>query len=301
MASWKEIKSRIKSVSNTRKITKAMELIYTVKMKKAQESVMRLRPFAMVALEILASAIHSKEVFSSYSSIPESEKELIVMIASQKWLCGSYNVSAYKKTVEYIEYDEDTPYTRIYEYITIGKHARDFVLRTGQKHIADFSVEIGDALSNQDVRKVTRFLIEEWKTWKYAKITIIYNNYISAIAYEAIARTFLPLVPEEIVAYLDTTQHTPMHLTEPVEHTIEPDIQTLIDITLPMILEAQLREILSESRASEYSARMIAMKNASDSAHKKVGSLTLVYNKTRQAAITKEVSEIVSGVESMKE
>ena len=210
-------------------------------------------------------------------------------------------MSAYKKTVEYIEYDDDTPYTRAYEYVTVGKHARDFVLRTGQKLVADFSDEIGDTLSSHDVRKVTRFLIEEWKTGKYAKITVIYNNYISAIAYEAVARTFLPLVPEEIVAYLEAIKHTSKHLTEPHEHTIEPDIQTLIDITLPMILEVQFHEILSEARASEYSARMIAMKNASDSAHKKVDSLTLVYNKTRQAVITKEVSEIVSGVESMKE
>jgi F-type H+-transporting ATPase subunit gamma len=179
-------------------------------------------------------------------------------------------VSTYKKAVEYIEYDEDKPYTRIYDYVTIGKHAREFILRTGQNLIADFSDEIHEPLTNAENRRFVRFLLEEWKTGKYAKITIIYNHYISAIAYQAVSRTFLPIVPEDIITFLEKVNHTPRHLTQAHEHAIEPDLQTLIDVTIPLVLDAQFHEVLLEARASEYSARMIAMKNASDSANKKV-------------------------------
>lgn len=158
-----------------------------------------------------------------------------------------------------------------------------------------------EPLTNGETRRFVRFLFEEWKSGKYAKITIIYNHYISAIAYQSVARTFLPILPDDIISFLEAVKQTPHHFTASQEHTIEPDIQTLVDMTIPLVLNAQFHEVLLEARASEYSARMIAMKNASDSANKKVGHLTLVYNKARQAGITKEVSEIVSGVESMKE
>ncbi len=130
MASGKEIKSRIKSVKNTGKITKAMELISTVKMKKAQESVIALRPFALATLSILGKIANNDDVLGQFSRVPESKKELLILVASQKGLCGGYNTNIYKKATEYIRDDRDTPYTREYSYITIGKRARDFVLRT---------------------------------------------------------------------------------------------------------------------------------------------------------------------------
>lgn len=130
MPSGKEIKARIKSVKNTSKITKAMELISTVKMKKSQESVMVLRPFALAALSVLARVSHKEDMLGVFSEVPQVGKELIIVVASQKGLCGGYNTNVFKKTIEYIQNDYDTPYTREYDYITIGKRARDFVLRT---------------------------------------------------------------------------------------------------------------------------------------------------------------------------
>jgi F-type H+-transporting ATPase subunit gamma len=164
MPNQKEIKSRIKSVKNTGKITKAMELISTVKMKKAQDSVLSLRPFALATLSILARVGESADAFRVFSEAPqESHKELIILVASQKGLCGGYNVNAFKKATEYIRDDSDAPYTREYDYITIGKRARDFILRTGQNLSADFSDEIRDPLTPAESRRMVRLIVDAWK------------------------------------------------------------------------------------------------------------------------------------------
>ena len=302
MASGKEIKSRIKSVKNTGKITKAMELISTVKMKKAQDSVLGLRPFALAVLSILGRVSHEEDVLGVYARKPDSTRELIVMVASQKGLCGGYNVNVFKKTTEYIRDDKDIPYTREYDYITIGKRAREFVLRTGQNLLADFSDEIKDPLTHAESRRVVRFIIDAWKSGKYEKVSIVYNHYVSAITQLPTVKTIFPVDKKYIEDFLLRVTGNDVLATEKdAAYTIEPDVETIIEYTIPMIFDAVIHETLLESKASEHAARMVAMKNAKDSANKKASSLTLVYNKARQSAITKEVSEIVSGVESMKE
>ncbi len=301
MASGKEIKARIKSIKNTGKITKAMELISTVKMKKAQESVLSLRPFALAALDILARVSHEESVLGVYGTAPEAPSELIILIAAQKGLCGGYNVNVFKKATEYIRDDVGTPYTREYDYITVGKRSRDFILRTGQSLLADFSDEIRDPLTVAESRRMVRFAISEWKTGKYSKLSIIYNHYVSALTQLPVVKTLFPINRADITAYLTTIAGTIPTTEISVAYTIEPDVSMIVDYTIPMVLDAMIHETLLESRASEHAARMVAMKNAKDSANKKWASLTLIYNKARQWAITKEVSEIVSGVESMKD
>lgn len=303
MPSGKEIKSRIKSVKNTGKITKAMELISTVKMKKAQDSVLSLRPFALATLSILGKTAKNEDVLGIYARTPvDAKRELLILVASQKGLCGGYNANIYKKATEYIRDDKDAPYTREYDYITIGKRARDFILRTGQNLIADFSDEIKDPLTPAESRRMVRTIIEEWKSGKYSKISIIYNHYVSAITQLPVVKPLFPIVKTDIFTFLERVAGGKYQ--EEVysgDYTIEPDVETIVSFTIPMILDAMIHETLLEAKASEHAARMVAMKNAKDSANKKAAGLTLVYNKTRQSAITKEVSEIVSGVESMKD
>ena len=302
MASGKEIKSRIKSIKNTGNITKAMELISTVKMKKAQESVLSLRPFALAALEILARISHEESVLGIFWSSPaNATHELIILVAAQKGLCGGYNVNIFKKATEYIRDDNDRPYTREYNYITVGKRSRHFILRTWQSLVADFSEEINDPLTVGESRRIVRFAIDEWKTGKYSKLSIIYNHYQSAITQLPTVKTLFPINQNDIEMFLTHVAGKEINEEKLVAYTIEPDVTTIVEYTIPMILDAMVHETLLESRASEHAARMVAMKNAKDSADKKGASLTLVYNKARQGAITKEVSEIVSGVESMKE
>ncbi len=302
MPSWKEIKARIKSVKNTGKITKAMELISTVKMKKAQEAVIWLRPFALAALSILGKVSKSDDILGIFSATPVANRELIVLIASQKWLCGWYNTNIFKKTTEYIRDDSDTPYTKEYHYITIGKRARDFILRTGQHLIADFSDEMKDPLTPAESRRMVRAIVDLWKSEEYSKVSIMYNHYVSAISQLPTVKTLFPVNRADIFEFLERSVWA-KYKEESYDgsYVIEPDAETIVNMTIPLILDGIVHETLLEAKASEHAARMVAMKNAKDSANKKASGLTLIYNKTRQAAITKEVSEIVSGVESMKD
>lgn len=269
MASGKEIKARIKSIKNTGKITKAMELISTVKMKKAQESVLSLRPFALAALEILSRVSHEESVLGVYGTAPETTRELIILVAAQKGLCGGYNVNVFKKATEYIRDDIGTPYTREYDYITIGKRSRDFILRTGQSMLADFSDEIKDPLTVAESRRMVRFAISEWKTDKYSKLSIIYNHYVSALTQLPVVKILFPINRADITSYLTAIAGSVPTDERDVAYTIEPDVAMIVDYTIPMVLDAMIHETLLESRASEHAARMVAMKNAKDSANKK--------------------------------
>lgn len=210
-------------------------------------------------------------------------------------------MNVFKKATEYVRDDNDDPFTRKYDYVTVGKRARDFILRTGQNLLVDFSDEMKDPLTQAETRRIIRFLITEWKTGKYSKISVVYNHYVSAITQNPTVKTIFPIAREDIYDFLERVAPGTEHPETNIEYTIEPSRETILESTMPLILDTMLHETLLEAKASEHAARMVAMKNAKDSANKKVGSLTLTYNKTRQAAITKEVSEIVSGVESMKE
>ena len=302
MAVGKEIKSRIKTVKNTGKITKAMELISTVKMKKAQESVLSLRFFALSALKILQKISGNEEIFSKYTHTPNSNKELILVIASQKGLCGGYNVNTFKKVMEYLK-TSDNSYENHHDFIAIGKRAREFILRTGQNLVADFSAEITDPVLSKDSRKVVRFILDAWNSGKYKKISIVYNHYISAISQLPMVKTFFPFNPKDITDFLARISGESLEKNSEIlaDFAIEPNPQVVLDYAIPMIMDAMLHETILEARASEHAARMVAMKNAKDAANKKASALTLVYNKARQSAITTEITEIVSGVESMKE
>ena len=302
MAAGKEIKSRIKTVKNTGKITKAMELISTVKMKKAQENVLQLRSFAMAALSILKTISSDENIFKKYTIAPNTQKELIVVIASQKGLCGGYNVNTFKKVMEYLR-REGGGYARDNDFVVIGKRARDFILRMNQNMIADYSDEIKDPATISEARSVVRFLLDAWNSGKYSKISIVYNHYVSAISQLPVVKPIFPFQEKEITDFLNriSGDETQKDSHENIDFIIEPNPETILDCVVPMILDAMVYETILEARASEHAARMVAMKNAKDAASKKAGALTLIYNKARQSAITTEITEIVSGVESMKE
>jgi len=232
-----------------------------------------------------------------------TNRELLVVISSNKGLCGGYNVNTFKKVAEYRKTHPETTL----DYITIGKKAREFILRTGGNLVADFSDAMKDAIEIQDVKPINSLLRELFskqaqEKQNYDAIKIVHSYYISAINQKAVTKQFLPLDRTDIVAFLsDIVGQEIKTMEESVKYNIEPDTETIANEVIPMILSMLLYEILLESKASEHSSRMVAMKNAKDSATKKVSALTLSYNKARQASITKEVSEIVSGVESMKE
>ncbi|HRI36651.1 MAG TPA: ATP synthase F1 subunit gamma [bacterium] len=299
MASGKEIKARIKSVKNTGKITRAMELMSTVKMKKAQISVSEARPFAREALETI---LRSGSAFDRYADSVirvDSDRVLMVVITSQKGLCGAYNVNVFKQVAAFVrEHGIDT-----IDFVTLGRKGRDFVARFGGNIIADFSDRLGDSSSIRETKTASRTVQSLYASGRYMRAVIVANHYISAISQKVSEKIFLPFEPKAVMKFLETLAGGVVELgNHPNRHMmIEPDKETILEQVVPIVLDAIFHETWLEAKASEHASRMVAMKNAKDSAKKKVSALTLSYNKARQAAITKEVSEIVSGVESMKD
>jgi len=302
MSNAKEIKRKIWSIKNTGKITKAMELISTVKMKKAQDLALGKRDFVLEMLKIFLKVEWYLDDFPLFNE-GKWDKTLALVITSNKGLCGGYNVNVMKKVNSYIkETWEDL------EFIAVGKRAANFVAKTGNKLVADFSEDFTDNIEPLFTKNISKLFRDEFLSGKYNKVVIFYNHYINTIKQIPVAKTSLPIDSDKIKNYLTNIVEDYVDLEKEIEamgdvnsYDLEPTPEALANEVIPMILDMIFYDILLESKASEHSARMIAMKNAKDSANKIANRLTLKYNKARQAIITQEVSEITAGVESMKD
>ena len=279
MANAKEIKRKIGSIRNTWKITKAMELISTVKMKKSQDLALEKREFILEMFKIFLRVEDYLNHYPLFSTSRESGKTLWVIITSNKWLCWGYNVNIMKKVSSYMRETKEN-----IDFITIWKKASQFIAKTWNNLVADFSWEFSD---NQDpvfTKKISSLILEEFLSGKYNKVVIFYNFYINTIKQIPINEVFLPIDKEYIKKYL----YEVLWWTENVEPKIRDNKEILF------------YDVLLNAKASEHSSRMVAMKNAKDNANRIAKNLTTKYNKARQSAITTEVSEITAGVESMK-
>lgn len=305
MANWKEIKRRIKSIKNTGKITKAMELISTVKMKKAQDLAMEKKAYIRSMLEVFLSMSDSLGESKFFSKHTQGWKTLAVIITSNKWLCWGYNINVMKKVGQYMKEHSDEKI----DFIAVWKRWSSFVWRTGNTLVADFSWEFSDNIDLYFAKSISRLIQEKFLTPEYSKIKIFYNHYVNTIKQVPVAREFLPLTKVGIEMYFKQVFGEDFYEdkeylkqdTKKSDYTVEPSKAEVLNELLPMLIDSMFYDTLIEAKASEHSSRMIAMKNAKDNANKYASKLTLAYNKARQAAITKEVSEIVSWVESMKE
>jgi F-type H+-transporting ATPase subunit gamma len=301
MASGKEIKRKISSIKNTWKITKAMELISTVKMKKAQDLAVSKREFVLEMLKVF-TRIEPFLNDMAFFKKPESKKTLWVVITSNKWLCWGYNINVFKEVNKYSKNTSNT-----IDYITLGKKAANFVARTWNNLLADFSETFTDNIESSFSRNISRMITDEFLTGEYENVVIFYNYFVNTITQTPVSREFLALDASAIKKYLLSVVEGHYDLDEELSennisnYEIEPSIEDLAEHVIPMILDMMFFDILLEAKASEHSSRMIAMKNAKDNAKKIADDLTLVYNKARQAAITREVSEITAWVESMKD
>lgn len=300
MATWKEIKRRIKSIKNTSKITKAMELISTVKMKRAQELALEKKEYIRWLLEVLMNFNSNFANSRYFSSDIKSTKTLWIIITSNKWLCWGYNINSMKKVNEYVKANPNEQM----EYMTLWKRGSQFVARTWNHLIADFSEHFSDDISFYFWKSVSSFIVQKFFENNYWKVVVFYNHFINTIKQVPMHRVILPLTDKSIEEYFTTVLWYDYKYTKddkPKSYTVEPSNKDLLDEALPMLIDSMFFDIMIEAKASEHSSRMIAMKNAKDSANKFASKLTLQYNKARQAAITKEISEIVSWVESMKD
>lgn len=300
MSNAKEIKRKIGSIQNTSKITKAMELISTVKMKKAQDLAMSKKDFVFEMLKVFGRIEEFLGDFP-YFAKSDSKKTLAIIVTSNKGLCGGYNVNVIKKVNTYVKENPDEEM----EYITLGKKAASFVAKTGNELAADFSPEYTDNIDPRFVKSVTQEVYEKYLTGEYGKVVVFYNYFVNSIKQVAVARDFLPIDRSGVREYLEDIIDDEFLLSDiksdVTDYIIEPSAEAIAMDVVPMILDMMFYDMLLEAKASEHSARMVAMKAAKDNSKKIADMLTLQYNKARQAMITREVSEIVAGVESLKD
>lgn len=304
MANTKEIKHKISSIKNMWKITKAMEIVSTVKMKRAQGLALEKRDFVLEMLKIFLRIEDYLSDFSLFSAPETWTKTLWVVITSNKWLCWSYNVNIMKKVNSYMKDTKEEM-----DFIVLWKKASNFIAKTWSNLIADFSDDFTDVLDPIFTKKISEFMRNEFLTGKYNKVVVFYSFFVNTIKQIPVASLSLPINSKDIKEYLISILEDEWNIEKELEeymstvysYDIEPSPKDLVSNVIPIILDMMFFDMLIDAKASEHSARMMAMKNAKDSAQKISSTLTLKYNKARQAGITNEVSEITSWVEAMKD
>jgi F-type H+-transporting ATPase subunit gamma len=297
MASTKEIKRRIKSVKSTKKITKAMELVAASKMKRAVSQTLASRLYASYSWNILTSLSLRLEELTHKYFIENSNKEkyLIVLITSNRGLCGGYNSQVIKKTISVIKNEVSGQNVDI---ITVGKKGDGAMRRTGQNVIATFT-DIPDNVSMRDIVSLSTYLTSEFKAEKYSKVYIAYTDFISALTQKPIIKKILPISKEELKEVVEENLKEKIPEKSEIPYLIEGDMNTLLETLAEKLIRMQIYQMMLESNASEQSSRMVAMKNANEAAGEMIDDLTLVFNKARQAGITREISEISAGMASV--
>ena len=284
MANLKEIRSRIVSVSSTMQITSAMKMVSAAKLKKAQDAITAMRPYADTLTELLQNLSGSIEDASGsvFATERPVEKVLLVAITSNRGLCGGFNSSIIKEVVA----QRDNNYAgKQVDVFTIGKKGNDILSK--DFFVADNRGDVFDDLTFVNVAAVADQLMEHYAKGDYDRIDLVYNRFKNAATQLVTTEQYLPIVPVEV-----ETASTSDYIYEPAQEEI---VSTLI----PKALKTQLFKALRDSFASEHGARMTAMHKATDNATELRDQLKLTYNKARQAAITNEILEIVGGAEAL--
>lgn len=302
MAGTKEIKQRIKSVKNTKKITKAMELVAASKMKRAISKALSGRLYANYSWDLLTSLSERLDNIEHPFFNGHSQKEggtnktLFVLITSNSGLCGAYNSQIIKRTISSLK-EIDTENVDI---ITIGKKGDNAMRRIGSNVIASF-LELPDNSNLSDILPISKMIIDEYKSAKYTKIYIAYTDFVSALTQKSNVKQILPIVKEDLKEVIETIGENNKEevSTTKVPYVFEGDMETIVESLAEKLVRMQIYHMILESSASEQSARMMAMKNASEAAEEMIDDLTLVFNKARQAGITQEISEISAGMASI--
>jgi F-type H+-transporting ATPase subunit gamma len=301
MPGTKEIKQRIKSVKNTKKITKAMELVAASKMKRAVSRTLSSRLYSSYSLDLLKSIAHAlNKITHPFFSGREAGSNLIVIITSNNGLCGAYNSQVLKTATLFLKNMRDKGES--FDIVTIGKKGDSAMRRLGQNVISSF-VDIPDNATPSDISPLSKLLIDEYRSGTYKNIYMIYTDFVSALTQKANVRKILPISKEALDDFITTIEN--LDKSEPdlhfknTEYIFEGDMDTLIGELAEKLTRIQVYQMILESSASEQSSRMLAMKNASDAAGEMIDDLTLVFNKARQAGITQEISEISAGMASV--
>jgi F-type H+-transporting ATPase subunit gamma len=286
LASLRDIKARIESTKKTSQITKAMQMVYSAKMNRAVINVKAFIPYMSKMEEVTHSvALGSSGVSHPMLQTRPVKKTCYLVITSERGLAGAYNSNVLRKLNQTIK--ERHQSKDEYAIIVIGRIGRDFLLKQGHNVILDV-VGIPDLPDFLDIRDVTSKAVGMFDDGTFDELYVYYSHYVSAIQQDVVEKKVLPLTD------MDATNTT---LTS---YEFEPSAEEILDVLLPQYAESLLYGALLDSKASEHSARMTAMKNSTDNAKELIGDLSLQYNRARQAAITQEITEIVGGAAALE-
>jgi F-type H+-transporting ATPase subunit gamma len=276
MPSTLDLRRRIKSVKNTAQITKAMQMVAAAKMRKAQAAALAGRPYQEMLTRVLA-AIKGRVEPTSHAllAVRPVKKELILIFSTDKGLCGPLNTSLFRELT-----DVDREKT---EFAVMGRKAVQYIARTRRNLTADFALK--DTVRFADIRPIARFASEKFISGEVDQVRVLYPKFINTLNQQTVLRNLLPVPTEELDLEGEANQG---------EYLFEPDVHGVLDAILPHYIAFQLFQMALNARASEHSARMVAMKNATDNAKELIKDLTLEYNKVRQENITTELLEITT-------
>ena len=286
MASIRQIRRRVRSVTSIAKVTKAMELVAGSKMRRSQSRALQARPYADKMMEILGDLAKQRgddEETHPFLTVRPVNKSLILYLGPKRGLAGGLPSNMNRRAASFALEQETTP-----SFVTVGKKGRDFVVRTGQPLIAEFTMP--DYPNLNDTLPVTRIIIDEYESGRVDRVFLLYPRFVNTAVQTPTVRQILPVEPQDIE---DKT-------VEDVDYIYEPSAEGVLAELLPRYIEMTNYAAILETEASELSARMVAMRNATDAAQDMISTLTLVYNKARQELITKELLDIIGGVEAMK-
>ena len=275
MGSLIGIRRRIKSAKNIAQITKAMEMVSASKMKKAQEAALATRPFTDKLKEIMGKVGSSTSAKHPLLTTNDSDSILVVLISTNKGLCGGLNVNLYRGLLDFVHENQDSTI----KIVTVGKKAKWVTPGSTSQLVAKFN-DLGETVTFAESRSVAGYIMQEFKAGKIGKVYLAYPKFISTLQNEITFTQIRPLQSEDSISSSD--------------YTIEPSPSALLESLLPYQIEMTVYQTILESRATEHSARMVAMKNASDNARDLIGSLTLDYNQARQSAVTSELLDVTT-------
>ncbi|MFC1903603.1 ATP synthase F1 subunit gamma [Chloroflexota bacterium] len=284
MANIRAIRRRIKGIQSTSKITRAMEMVAASKMKRAQERGLAGRPYAEKIQQVIANLAALPETdraFHPLLQVRPAKKIAVVHITPDRGLCGGLNTNLNRETANFI-LEQKVPVT----VITVGSKGRDFMRRYGRDILAEFT-QLGDSPGLLDTLPISRIIIDDYTSGAVDLVYLVYAHFISTMVQKPILKQLLPVEP----AVIPESQN--------VDYIYEPGPEMVLGALLPRFVEMQVYHAILESIASEQSARMVAMKNATDNANELIEGLTLLYNKARQENITKELLDIIGGVAAL--
>ena len=287
MATLREIRTRISSVKSTQQITNAMKMVASAKLRRAQEKILSTRPYAYKLQEVVGNLVARLENVDHvlFTERP-LEKILLVVVTADRGLCGAFNANIIRQALTNIETFQDK---EVSLYV-VGKKGYEFFSRRSFT-IVNHKINFFNHLNFSDAQEIASGLIELYMQGDFDRIDLLYNEFKSAVRQDVTLEQFLPFIPnEEIKASASQ-----------VDYLYEPGKLEILKSIVPKELNVQIWKVLLESNAAEQGARMTAMESATENAEELIAELTLHYNRARQAAITKEISEIVGGAEALKE